>query len=103
MMDDQLAKEFHELKRRRETPPPLIEMFDALLSLPRTERRTEAQAIRRDHGYGIETVGTQGRLIATGSWRGPAHSSHHWPRQLFSSDLSGSSAPGVAAVPSTWW
>jgi hypothetical protein len=61
MTDDQLAKELHELKRRRETPLPLIEMFDALLSRPRTERKTEAQAIRRDHGYGIGTVGTQGR------------------------------------------
>jgi hypothetical protein len=30
---DQLAKELHELKRRREPPLPLIEMFDALLSL----------------------------------------------------------------------
>jgi hypothetical protein len=70
MTVDQLAKELRELKRRRETPLALIEMFDELLSLARTERRTEAQAIRRDHGYGIETVGTQGRLIATGSWRG---------------------------------
>jgi hypothetical protein len=69
MKDDQLAKELHEFKRRRETPLPLIEMFDALLSLPRTERKTEAQAIRRDHGYGIETVGAQGRLIATRGWR----------------------------------
>jgi hypothetical protein len=33
MTVDQLAKELHELKRRRETPLPLIEMFDALLSL----------------------------------------------------------------------
>jgi hypothetical protein len=33
MTDNQLAKELHELKRRRETPLPLIEMFDALLSL----------------------------------------------------------------------
>ena len=32
MTDDQLA-ELHELKRRNETPIPLIEMFDALLSL----------------------------------------------------------------------
>jgi hypothetical protein len=31
--DDQLAEELHELKRRNETPIPLIEMFDALLSL----------------------------------------------------------------------
>jgi hypothetical protein len=27
------GKELHELKRRRETPLPLIEMFDELLSL----------------------------------------------------------------------
>jgi hypothetical protein len=33
MTQNQLAKELHELKRRRETPLPLIEMFDALLSL----------------------------------------------------------------------
>lgn len=33
MTHDQLAKELHELKRRNETPIPLIEMFDALLSL----------------------------------------------------------------------
>jgi len=33
MTDDELAKELHELKRRNETPLPLIEMFDALLSL----------------------------------------------------------------------
>jgi hypothetical protein len=33
MTDDQLAKELHDLKRRNETPIPLIEMFDALLSL----------------------------------------------------------------------
>jgi hypothetical protein len=32
MSVDQLAKELHELKRRRETPLPLIEMFDELLS-----------------------------------------------------------------------
>jgi hypothetical protein len=90
MTDDQLAKELHELKRRRETPLPLIEMFDALLSLPRTERKTEAQAIRRDHGYGIETVGTQGRLTATGRWRGAnalisplvETTVPEWPQQL---------------------
>jgi hypothetical protein len=33
MTVDQLAKELHDLKRRRETPLPLIEMFDELLSL----------------------------------------------------------------------
>jgi hypothetical protein len=33
MTVDQLAKELHELKRRRETPLPLIEMFDELPSL----------------------------------------------------------------------
>ena len=33
MTDDQLAEQLHELKRRNETPIPLIEMFDALLSL----------------------------------------------------------------------
>ena len=33
MTDEQLAEQLHELKRRNETPVPLIEMFDALLSL----------------------------------------------------------------------
>lgn len=33
MTVDQLAKELHELQRHSETPVPLIEMFDALLSL----------------------------------------------------------------------
>ena len=33
MTDDQLAEQLHELKRRNETPIPLIEMFEALLSL----------------------------------------------------------------------
>ena len=32
MTDDQLVEELHELKRRNETPIPLIEMFDALPS-----------------------------------------------------------------------
>jgi hypothetical protein len=35
MTEDQLAKELHQLKRRRETPLPLVEMFDELLSLAR--------------------------------------------------------------------
>jgi hypothetical protein len=33
MRDDELARALHELKRRNETPIPLIQMFDALLSL----------------------------------------------------------------------
>ena len=33
MTDDELVDELHELKRRNQTPIPLIEMFDALLSL----------------------------------------------------------------------
>ena len=33
MTHDELAEELQELKRRNETPMPLIEMFDALLSL----------------------------------------------------------------------
>ena len=33
MTDDHLVEELHELKRRNQTPIPLIEMFDALLSL----------------------------------------------------------------------
>jgi hypothetical protein len=33
MTQNELAKELHELKRRRKTPLPLIEMFDELFSL----------------------------------------------------------------------
>jgi hypothetical protein len=33
MTNDELTEELHELKRRNETPIPLIEMFEALLSL----------------------------------------------------------------------
>ena len=33
MKHDDLLKELHELKRRNATPIPLIEMFDAVLSL----------------------------------------------------------------------
>jgi hypothetical protein len=33
MTDDELAKDLHELKRRNQTPIPLIDMFEALLSL----------------------------------------------------------------------
>jgi hypothetical protein len=33
MKRDDLLKELHELKRRNATPIPLIEMFDAVLSL----------------------------------------------------------------------
>jgi hypothetical protein len=33
MTDDELARDLHELKRRNQTPIPLIEMFEALLSL----------------------------------------------------------------------
>jgi hypothetical protein len=33
MTDDELVEELHELKRRNQTPIPLIEMFDALLYL----------------------------------------------------------------------
>jgi hypothetical protein len=33
MTNDELTEELHELKRRKETPIPLIEMFEALLAL----------------------------------------------------------------------
>ena len=33
MTNDELTEELHELKRRNETPIPLIEMFEALLAL----------------------------------------------------------------------
>ena len=44
MTNNELVAELHELKRRNETPIPLIEMFDALLSLdprlsPKQKRR----------------------------------------------------------------
>ena len=49
MTDDQLVEELHELKRRNEAPIPLIEMFDALLSLdPRLSARQ-----RRKRSYEI--------------------------------------------------
>jgi hypothetical protein len=44
MTDDQLIEELHELKRRNETPIPLIEMFDALLSV---DPRLSAKQKRR--------------------------------------------------------
>lgn len=47
MRDDQLAKELHELKRRSETLLPLIEMFDALLSL--APRLSEKQKRKRSN------------------------------------------------------
>ena len=49
MTDDQLVEELHELKRRNEAPIPLIEMFDALLSLD--PRLTPKQ--RRKKSYEI--------------------------------------------------
>jgi hypothetical protein len=71
MTDNELAKELHELKRRRETPLPLIEMFDELLSLaPGPSAKQKRKRFRRDHGYSIETAGTQGRLNTAGGWRG---------------------------------
>jgi hypothetical protein len=33
MTNDELVEELHELKRRNQTPIPLIEMFEALLAL----------------------------------------------------------------------
>ena len=70
MTDDQLADQLHELKRRNETPLPLIEMFEALLSLdPRLSAKTEAQEVHPDNGQRIGTTGTQGRLITTGERR----------------------------------
>ena len=49
MTDDELAEELHELKRRNETPIPLIRTFDALLSRPETERANQ----RRKKSYEI--------------------------------------------------
>jgi len=45
MTDDELAEQLHELKRRNQTPIPLIEMFDALLS--RDPRLGAKQKYRR--------------------------------------------------------
>jgi len=40
MTHDELVEELHELKLRNETPIPLIEMFDAVISLdPRLSRK----------------------------------------------------------------
>jgi hypothetical protein len=48
MIDDELAEELHELKRRNETPIPLIEMFDALLSLnPRLSGKQRRKRTRK--------------------------------------------------------
>jgi hypothetical protein len=100
MTNDQLAKELRELKRRRETPFPLIEMFDGLLSLalglsakPKRKRSDEIMATHWN-GWNARTPDRNWTLAGR-----PAHSSHHWPRQPFPSGLSGSSAPGVAAAP----
>ena len=49
MTDDELAKELHELKRRNQTPIPLIDMFEALLALD--PRLTAKQ--RRKKSYEI--------------------------------------------------
>jgi hypothetical protein len=45
MTDDQLAAQLHELKRRNEAPIALIEMLDALLSLP-TPASTQNRSAR---------------------------------------------------------
>ena len=52
MTDDQLVEELHELKRRNQTPIPLIEMFDALLSL---DPRLSAKQ-KRKKSYEIMTA-----------------------------------------------
>jgi len=49
MTDDELVEQLHELKRRNQSPIPLIEMFDALLSLD--PRLTAKQ--RRKKSYEI--------------------------------------------------
>jgi len=49
MTDDQLAEQLHELKRRNETPIPLIEIC-AALARSETERKTEAQEVHPDNG-----------------------------------------------------
>ena len=55
MTNDELVEELHELKRRNETPIPLIEMFDALLSLD--PRLTAKQ--RRKKSYEIMAAALQ--------------------------------------------
>jgi hypothetical protein len=60
MTDNQLAKELHELKRRRETPLPLIEMFDALLSLApglsaKQKRKRFLEWLRHWNGWNART------------------------------------------------
>ena len=45
---DDLVEELHDLKRRNETPIPLIEMFDALLSLhPRLSGKQRRKKTRK--------------------------------------------------------
>jgi hypothetical protein len=72
MTDDQLAKELHELKRRRETPLPLIEMFGALLSLSPPELSAKHKRKRSDEiiATALKRLERKGRLTATGGWRG---------------------------------
>ena len=59
MTDDELAKELHELKRRNQTPIPLIEMFEALLSLdPRLSTKQKRRRFRSEE----RRVGKECRL-----------------------------------------
>ena len=63
MKDDELAEEFHELKRRNQTPDPADRNVRCVaLPRPETDRQAAPQEILRDHGCGIGVAGAQGRL-----------------------------------------
>jgi hypothetical protein len=103
MTDNELAKQLHEPKRRRERPLPLIEMFDELLSLaPGLSEKQKHKRSDEIIATALKTVGTQGCLITAGGWRGRSTLISPLAETTVPSGLSGSSAPGVAAAPSTW-
>ena len=54
MTDEELITELHELKRRNETPIPLLEMFDALLSLD--PRLTTKQRRKKSYEIMVATL-----------------------------------------------
>ena len=57
MRDDELARALHELKRRNETPIPLIQMFDALLSLdPRLSAKQKRKRVQEIMAAALERL-----------------------------------------------
>jgi hypothetical protein len=54
MTDEELTKQLYELKRRNETPIPVIEMFEAMLSLD--PRLTKKQRRKRQNKIVLATL-----------------------------------------------